>query len=129
MIIYLDLTLPPGSSDLPEGRRAALCLLLGLASDGVYRDPVCYQTGGSLLHCLSTLTVCCQTAVYFCCTSLGVASTGRYPASCPMKPGLSSPAPFRLYKRDHSSYSNFYSNTRTIFCKVLFSYFQPTKPR
>ena len=31
-------------------------------------------------------------AVYFCCTGLGVTSTGRYPASCPMKPGLSSPA-------------------------------------
>ena len=30
-------------------------------------------------------------AVYFCCTILGVASTGRYPASCPVKPGLSSP--------------------------------------
>ena len=30
-------------------------------------------------------------AVYFCCTGLGVTSTGRYPASCPMKPGLSSP--------------------------------------
>ena len=26
----------------------------------------------------------------FCCTFLGVASTGRYPAPCPMKPGLSS---------------------------------------
>ena len=34
-------------------------------------------------------------AVYFCCTGLGVTSTGRYPASCPMKPGLSSPAVFR----------------------------------
>ena len=34
-------------------------------------------------------------AVYFCCTGLGVASTGRYPASCPVKPGLSSPAAFR----------------------------------
>ena len=34
-------------------------------------------------------------AVYFCCTGLRVASTGRYPASCPMKPGLSSPAVFR----------------------------------
>ena len=56
VIIYLGLTLPPGSSNLPEGRRAALCLLLGLASDGVCRDPACYQTGGSLLHCLSTLT-------------------------------------------------------------------------
>ena len=34
-------------------------------------------------------------AVYFCCTFLGVTSTGRYPASCPVKPGLSSPAVFR----------------------------------
>ena len=34
-------------------------------------------------------------AVYFCCTGLGVTSTGRYPASCPVKPGLSSPAVFR----------------------------------
>ncbi len=36
-----------------------------------------------------------QSAVYFCCTGLGVASTGRYPAPCPVKPGLSSPAAFR----------------------------------
>ncbi len=34
-------------------------------------------------------------AVYLCCTGLGVTSTGRYPASCPVKPGLSSSAPFR----------------------------------
>ena len=34
-------------------------------------------------------------AVYFCCTGLGVTSTGRYPASCPVKPGLSSSAAFR----------------------------------
>ena len=50
----------------------------------------CYQRHGSLLHCLSTLTT--YVAVYFCCTGLGVTSTGRYPASCPVKPGLSSPA-------------------------------------
>lgn len=36
-----------------------------------------------------------QPAVYLCCTVFGVASTGRYPAPCPMKPGLSSLAPFR----------------------------------
>ena len=47
---------PPGSSNLPESRRAALCFLFGLASSGVYMCPVCYQTGGSLLHCPSTLT-------------------------------------------------------------------------
>ncbi len=104
--------------------------------------PFCYQTGGSLLRCLSTLTctwyrrfiavalalespppdvirhpalrspdfprlrpfgACIRDclsyltlqAVYFCCTGLGVTSTGRYPASCPAKPGLSSSAAFR----------------------------------
>ena len=56
MVIYLVLMSPPGSSDLPESRRAALCFLFGLASNGVYMCPVCYQTGGSLLHCPSTLT-------------------------------------------------------------------------
>ena len=56
--------------------------------------PFRYRKGGSLLHCHSTLTGQ-KPAVYFCCTGLGVTSTGRYPASCPMKPGLSSPAVFR----------------------------------
>ena len=31
-------------------------LLFGLASNGVYICPCCYQQGGSLLHCPSTLT-------------------------------------------------------------------------
>ena len=105
MIIYLDILLPICSSNLPESRRAALCFLFGLASSGVYMCPVCYQTGGSLLHCPSTLTACA--AVYFCCTFLGVTSTGRYPASCPVKPGLSSPAAFRFCGSDHLSYSMF----------------------
>ena len=56
MIIYLDRLSPDGSSDLPGSRRAALCSLFGLASSGVYMCPLCYQRGGSLLHCLSTLT-------------------------------------------------------------------------
>ena len=56
MVICLGLASPPGSSNLPESRRAALCLLFGLASDGVYMCPVCCQPGGSLLHCPSTLT-------------------------------------------------------------------------
>ena len=56
MVICLGLASPPGSSNLPESRRAALCLLFGLASNGVYICPVCYQPGGSLLHCPSTLT-------------------------------------------------------------------------
>ena len=72
----------------------------------VYMCPRCYQRGGSLLHCLSTLTLAMNptdqsarliaNAVYFCCTGLGVTSTGRYPASCPAKPGLSSPDTFRI---------------------------------
>ena len=56
MIIDLDRLSPDGSSDLPGSRRAALCSLFGLASSGVYMCPLCYQRGGSLLHCLSTLT-------------------------------------------------------------------------
>jgi len=76
------------------------CFLFGLASDGVYMCPVCYQPGGSLLHCPSTLTRT-SLAVHFCCTILGVTSTGRYPASCPAKPGLSSDGTFRPAARDH----------------------------
>ena len=38
-------------------------------------------------------------AVYFCCTFPGVASARRYLASCPVKPGLSSPAAFRLLQQ------------------------------
>ena len=95
-IIYLVLLLPAGSSDLPKAWRAAfVTLLFGLASDGVYMCHCCYQQCGSLLLCLSTLTTTFAMAVYFCCTGLGVTSTGRYPASCPMKPGLSSSAAFR----------------------------------
>ncbi len=92
VIIYLVLMLPPGSSDLPESRRATVCFLFGLASDGVYtafsvtRQAVVSYTAFSPLPLW---------AVIFCCTFLGVTSTGRYPASCPMKPGLSSPAAFR----------------------------------
>lgn len=58
MIIYLVLLLPAGSSDLPKAWRAAfISLLFGLASNGVYMCPLCYQRGGSLLHCHSTLTL------------------------------------------------------------------------
>ena len=104
VIIYLDRMSPYGSSNLPGSRRAALCPLFGLASSGVYMCPSCYQQGGSLLHCLSTLTRKTH-AVYFCCTVPGVASARRYLAPCPVKPGLSSPASFRLCSSDHLSYS------------------------
>ena len=38
-------------------------------------------------------------AVYLCCTVPGVASARRYLAPCPVKPGLSSPAAFRLMRQ------------------------------
>ena len=123
MIIYLDLTLPPDSSDLPESKDGQSTFLFGLASNGVYMCPACYQDGGSLLHCLSTLTSASE-AVYFCCTGLGVTSTGRYPASCPAKPGLSSSEPFRLFSRDYLAWlRKCYSSTFFCTCKEISSYY------
>ena len=61
-------------------------------------------------------------AVYFCCTGLGVASTGRYPASCPVKPGLSSPAAFRLCSRDRLSISAMYFTTNLFRPQEAFLY-------
>ena len=107
VVICLDLPSPAGSSDLP-GQCGSIrsaggppvcpvrsCFGWGLHGSG------CYQPDGSLLHCLSTLTS--ELAVYFCCTFLGVTPTGRYPASCPVKPGLSSPG--IASGRDHPPYS------------------------
>ena len=91
--IYLGQPSPDGSSDLPEARRAAVSLRLGLASDGACMCLPRYRGSGGLLHRLSTLAA--AAAVYFCCAVPRVTPAGRYPASCPVKPGLSSPVPFR----------------------------------
>ena len=58
MAIHLDLTLPPGSSSLPEGfgRAALKRLLLGLAPDEACHAADCYQRPGGLLHRRFTLT-------------------------------------------------------------------------
>ncbi len=55
-VICLARPLPDGSSGLPGAQRAAVPLLLSLASDGACICPACCQPGGSLLHCLFTLT-------------------------------------------------------------------------
>ena len=89
-IIYLGLVLPPGSSSLPGTQRAAVLSLSGLASDGVYTAFLVTKEAVSSYLAFSPLPARKQ-AVIFCCTILGVTSTGRYPASCPVKPGLSSP--------------------------------------
>ena len=91
-VICLVSLSPESSSGQPEdvtGRHTVLkrpCFGWGL--HGVSR---CRKTG-SLLHCLFTLTPAKAGAVLFCCTFPGVTSAGRYPASCPVKPGLSSDA-------------------------------------
>jgi hypothetical protein len=82
----------PTSSDQPEdpGRATPFALLFGLAPDGVYLAiPVTRDTGG-LLPRHFTLTTPAAWRYLFCGTFLLVAETGRYPASCPMEPGLSS---------------------------------------
>ena len=55
-VICLARPLPDGSSGLPGARRAAVWLHFSLASDGACICPPCCQRGGSLLHCLFTLT-------------------------------------------------------------------------
>jgi len=87
-IIYLGRLLPAASSNLPEsspGQVNALCLVLlrmefTCAPSVTSRAVVSYTA-------ISPLPF---RAVYFCCTGLWVTSTGRYPASYPVKPGLSS---------------------------------------
>ena len=102
MIIYLGRLLPAASSNLPKagGPRQRFCsvlLRMGFTyAPSVTREAVVSYTALPPLPGI-------YRAVYFCCTILRVASTGRYPASCPVKPGLSSP---RETGRDHLSYLN-----------------------
>ena len=102
MIIYLVPASPPVSSDPPEdttGRRIAFCSVL-LRMGFTYAPSVASRAVVSYTA-LPTLPGIFP-AVHFCCTILGVTSTGRYPASCPVKPGLSSDGTFRPAARDHS---------------------------
>ncbi|SHE82478.1 hypothetical protein SAMN02745195_01217 [Thermoanaerobacter uzonensis DSM 18761] len=93
MAIYLGCQLPDTSSSITRGkRRATYSLLFALLQVG-FAEQTSRLVSGELLPHLSTLTwhsqVECQ-AVYLCCTFLGVASTGCYPAPCPVELGLSS---------------------------------------
>ncbi len=85
-------TVPSGAVTQPTRRRDGPphCPLHGLASDGV-----------CTAHDVTAMPVVSYTAIppllrlapkryYFCCTIHGVTPSGRYPASCPVKPGLSS---------------------------------------
>ena len=89
MIIYLGGLLPERSSDLPLGETSSLFFTpyLVLLQMG-FTEPHSHLCAGGLLPHLSILTS--YEAVYFCCTFLGVASTGYYPAPCSAELGLSS---------------------------------------
>ena len=106
MVIYLDRTLPYGSSirfhryyaAYPKARRATVLLSVWPCFEWGLHLPLPLPEGRWSLkppfHPYHSKEIFAM-AVYFCCTSLGVASTGRYPAPCPMKPGLSSPIKVR----------------------------------
>ena len=101
VIIYPGLPLPAASSDLPEN----------VTGRHIVFDPVLLRMGFTCAPAVTSRAVVSYTAlpplpglsrhiadsraVHFCCTVLGVASTRRYLASCPVKPGLSSSAAFR----------------------------------
>ena len=107
MIIYLERLLPIVSSDLPESRPGrSLAFYLALLRMGFTYAPFVTERAVVSYTAFPPLPL---RAVYFCCTCLGVTSTGRYPASCPAKPGLSSPDTLRI-SRDHLSYLYLFSN-------------------
>ena len=114
MIIYLEWLLPVISSDLPKagGPRQRFCSVL-LRMGFTYALLVTKKAVVSYTA-LPTLPGHVP-AVYFCCTFLGVASTGRYPASCPVKPGLSSPGTFRPAGSDRLSCLPRYFSTWSVF--------------
>ena len=104
VIIYPGLPLPTASSDPPKsvtGSHIAFCSVL-LRMGFTCARPV---TTTAVVSYTAFPPLPAPQAVYLCCTVPGVASAGRYPASCPLKPGLSSPASFRSCSSDHLSYS------------------------
>ncbi len=94
-IIFLGRLLPNASRDLPENttssRMVFYSVLLRVGFTGTL--PVTRQAVSSYLAFAPLPPI--WAAVYFCCTFLGVASTGRYPAPCSMELGLSSQTAFR----------------------------------
>ena len=117
--IYPVLLLPADSSDQPEAWRAAIPLLFGLASDGVYICPVCYHPGGSLLHCPSNLTCICRRYISVALSlESPLPDVIRHPALwSPDFPHLRS---FDTCSRDHLPY--LFSGSTSLSCRQLFYY-------
>ena len=118
MIIYLALSLPKGSSDPPESTTGSRIAFFSVLLQMEFTCARSVTTTAVVSYTAFPPLPSIKKAVYFCCTGLGVTSTGRYPASCPLKPGLSSSAPFRLYSRDHlACLHECYSNTNIFLSK------------
>jgi len=106
MIIPLGLPLLTGSSSLPESKRGPRLApsYLALLRAGFTVPPIVTNRGGALLPHRFTLTgITRKPAVYSLWHYPKVTLTGRYPALCPMQPGLSS-SEITLH-RDHPSHS------------------------
>ena len=103
VVIYLRQALLPALCR-PSGEAGqAYVSAIGVASDGVYTRSQLPDPLVSSYLTFSPLPRKKRGGI-FCCTFLRVASTGRYPASCPMKLGLSSPK--NNLKRNYPVYSN-----------------------
>ena len=118
MIICLGQPLPAGSSDPPESTTGSRIAFFSVLLRMEFTCARSVTTTAVVSYTAFPPLPSIKKAVYFCCTGLGVTSTGRYPASCPLKPGLSSSAPFRLYSRDHlACLHECYSNTNIFLSK------------
>ena len=119
MIIYLVLLSLIESSDLPEiltGRHNFCSVLLRMGFTLTLH--VTIQAVSSYLAISPLLTL--GKRYFLCCTFLRVASTRRYLAFCPMKPGLSSLASFRILQPRSSVLLNkIYFNTNRNFGKEI----------
>ena len=118
MIICLGQPLPAGSSDPPESTTGSRIAFVSVLLRMEFTCARSVTTTAVVSYTAFPPLPSIKKAVYFCCTGLGVTSTGRYPASCPLKPGLSSSVPFRLYSRDHLvCLHECYSNTNIFLSK------------
>ena len=118
MIICLGHPLPDGSSDPPESTTGSRIAFVSVLLRMEFTCARSVTTTAVVSYTAFPPLPSIKKAGYFCCTGLGVTSTGRYPASCPLKPGLSSSAPFRLYSRDHlTCLHECYSNTNIFLSK------------
>ena len=112
--------MPAGSSDPPESTTGSRIAFVSVLLRMEFTCARSVTTTAVVSYTAFPPLPSIKKAVYFCCTGLGVTSTGRYPASCPAKPGLSSSEPFRLFSRDYLAWlRKCYSSTFFCTCKEI----------